>query len=179
MSKLVEYFSFSDKKLFYVLNKKIKCKVLDVVMPRITNLGGAIFSLLLPVVLILLGKDDTRILGFECLTALSVSHIIASILKKITNRERPYNILKNISTFNIELKDYSFPSGHTTASFSLATVLSLNIPYLMTSVIAVATLIAMSRVYVGVHYPSDVIVGIILGSVTSIVIHPYFLSFVI
>jgi len=86
-------------------------------------------------------------------------------------RERPYNILQNINTFGIKLKDYSFPSGHTTASFSIATVLSLNIPQLMIPVLILALMVGVSRIYLAVHYPSDVLVGVILGIVSSFATH--------
>jgi undecaprenyl-diphosphatase len=58
---------------------------------------------------------------------------------------------------------YSFPSGHATVAFACATVLSLAVPRLRWPLFALAALIAFSRVYVGVHYPGDVLAGAALG----------------
>ncbi|RKD31241.1 phosphatase PAP2 family protein [Thermohalobacter berrensis] len=179
MKNIVKYFSFSDKKLFYIFNGTLKCKLLDIIMPYITKLGGAFFTIVSVLLLIVLGKDKVRIIGFESLTSLTASHLLVQILKRTISRIRPYDILKNINTFNITLEDYSFPSGHTTAIFSIAIVLSLNIPSFMIPAIFIATLVGFSRIYLGVHYPSDVVVGIILGSMTSILTHSTFVNYVI
>jgi membrane-associated phospholipid phosphatase len=58
---------------------------------------------------------------------------------------------------------YSFPSGHATVSFACATVLALAVPRLRVPLIVLAVLISFSRVYVGVHYPGDVLAGAVLG----------------
>ena len=178
MKILVRCFSFVDKKILYFINRNIKCKFLDKIMPLITELGGAIFTTGFVLMLISFGKNKLRLIGIEALISLSTSQLIVQILKKSLSRERPYNILKNINTFNIKLKDYSFPSGHTTASFSIAMSLAINLPYLSYILLALAGIVGISRVYLGVHYPSDVLVGIFLGSITPIAIHPYFLNFI-
>ena len=64
----------------------------------------------------------------------------------------------------------SFPSGHATVSFACATVLALAVPRLAWPLFALATLIAFSRVYVGVHYPADVLAGAILGVAVGVVV---------
>ena len=63
---------------------------------------------------------------------------------------------------------YSFPSGHATVSFACATVLALAVPRLRLPLFALATLISFSRVYVGVHYPFDVLAGAALGVAIAI-----------
>jgi len=171
MRTLAKYFAHSDRKLFYIINKNIKCGFFDKLMPYITELGGVIFTSILPLFLILISKNKARIIGFEILISLSISQVLVQILKRVLARERPYNILQNINTFGIKLKDYSFPSGHTTASFSIATVLSLNIPQLMIPVLILALMVGVSRIYLAVHYPSDVLVGVILGIVSSFATH--------
>ncbi|MTI67261.1 MAG: phosphatase PAP2 family protein [Firmicutes bacterium] len=176
MKNLFKHFTNGDQKIFYFLNGKLKCRPLDITMPYLTRLGGAVFSILLPLILLLFGKNKTRIIGFEILVSITLSHLFVRVIKNKFSRVRPYDILENINTYNITLKDYSFPSGHTTASFSMATVISLNIPYLMAIIMGLATIIGISRIYVGVHYPSDVMVGIILGSSTSYLVHPYFIN---
>ncbi len=175
MKKLIKIFSLSDRKIFNLLNNKFKCTFFDIFMPYITKIGGVSFSVALPLLLIFFGEEKMRAIGVECLTSLFASHLVVQVLKRLITRQRPYNIFKNINTFNIFHKDYSFPSGHTTASFSLATVFSLNIPSFMLLFMSISSIVGISRVYLGVHYPSDIIVGIVLGSMTSIFIHPYFI----
>lgn len=63
---------------------------------------------------------------------------------------------------------YSFPSGHATVAFACATVLALAVPRLAAPLYALAALIAFSRVYVGVHYPGDVLAGAVLGVALAI-----------
>lgn len=178
MKKLVEYFTFKDKALFYFLNTRLNCKVLDKIMPYITELGGVIFSTIFPIILIVLNKRQSRTIGFEILFSLGLSQVIVHTLKRLMTRERPYNILKNINTFGIELKDYSFPSGHTTAGFTTAMHLSIYAPQLMMVFLTMATLIGVSRVYLAVHYPSDVLVGFIIGISTAFVSHTYLVNYI-
>ncbi len=112
----------------YLINDKMKNKFLDKFMYRITDLGGAIFSTLFALILILLGNNYIKLIGLEALVVLGISQIIVQSFKMGLGRERPYKILEHLNTFGINLKDYSFPSGHTTASFSIAATLALNIP---------------------------------------------------
>lgn len=161
-----------------LINNKIKNKYLDKFMYRITDLGGAIFSTIFAIVLIYFGNYDVKYIGIEMVLVLGFSQIIVHGLKITLSRERPYNIMENINTFEIILRDYSFPSGHTTASFSMATVLTLNIPFIWPIVYILASIIGISRVYLAVHYPTDVVAGIILGIGSSIFVHKYMIFMV-
>ncbi|MFA5523458.1 MAG: phosphatase PAP2 family protein [Tissierellales bacterium] len=175
MKYIKRFLIFGDKRIFYMCNTRLSCKVLDLIMPRITEIGGVIFSGLIPLLLIVINSGRSRMLGVEMLAALSFSQVFVQILKRSLTRERPYNILENIKTFDIALKDYSFPSGHTTASFSMATILSYYLPQLMIVFFILAFSVGISRIYLAVHYPTDVIVGIILGTTSSLVVHSYFI----
>ena len=95
--------------------------------------------------------------------AILFAESISGALKPAIERDRPpvsrpvpEPLLETPSTF-------SFPSGHATVSFACATVLALAVPRLRMPLYALATLIAFSRVYVGVHYPFDVLAGAVLG----------------
>lgn len=167
-----------DNLFIKLINDKIKNKYLDAFMYRATNLGGATFIITFTIFLIVFGRTTWRIIGVEALLALALSQLIVVSLKLLLNRERPYNILEHLHTFGIELRDYSFPSGHTTASFSLATTIALNIPGLSLLVFFLALIIGLSRVYLGVHYPTDVVAGIMLGLAVPILTHIFLLDIV-
>lgn len=167
-----------DDYFINLINSKIKNRYLDILMYRITDLGGAIFISVFTLSLVLFGSPINKKVGIEALLALGLSQIIVHSLKRLLSRERPYKIIEQLNTFGIDLSDYSFPSGHTTASFSLATTLALNMPRFSILVLFLASIIAISRIYLGVHYPTDVAAGIILGVGGALIIHSYCLKYV-
>ena len=97
-----------------------------------------------------------------------LAEAISGGLKPLLRRDRP----SASETDPLPLVDvpatYSFPSGHATVSFACATILTLALPRLAAPFYALAALIAFSRVYVGVHYPSDIVVGAVLGTLIAI-----------
>lgn len=171
-----DIFKRFDDHFIQLLNSRIKNPFLDKVIPRITVLGGAVVTSIFALGLVVLGNYNTKLLGIEAVLALFFGQIFVQSLKKIMSRERPYKILEQLNTFGIDLRDYSFPSGHTTASFSLATTIAVNMPRFTLIVFVLAFIIGMSRIYLGVHYPTDVAAGIILGVLASLAIHLYFVE---
>lgn len=168
-----------DDLFIELINNKIKNKFLDTFMYRITDLGGAIATSLYSLIILVFGNYKFKLIGVESLMVLGISQTIVQLTKLLYGRERPYNSMENLNTFNIQLRDYSFPSGHTTASFSIATTLALNIPILSFLVFTLAFLIGISRIYLAVHYPTDVVVGILLGVSSSVFVHIYLIDYVI
>lgn len=167
-----------DDFLIELINIKMNHRYLDILMYKATNLGGALFSSLLVIFLILIGSSSTKLIGIESLVSLCISQIIVHSLKILLSRERPYKIIEQLNTFGINLKDYSFPSGHTAASFSIATTIALNIPKLTIIVFVIAIIVGISRIYLAVHYPTDVAAGIILGTIPAIIVHYHLIGFI-
>lgn len=142
----------------------IHTSFLDTFMTSITKLGDAgIVWIILTVILLLIPK--TRKAGGYMAVALIADLIICNvILKPIVARPRPYSINKTVQLLVTPLKDYSFPSGHTAASFaSVSALYFAGRKRMSAGALIVSVLIAFSRMYLYVHYPTDVLGGLIIG----------------
>ena len=144
------------------------CPFLDAVMPVVTKLGnGGIFWIAVSVVLMLIPKY--RKAGFSMGAALLMGLLLCNLtLKPLVARIRPYDYQlehfgKVIPLLISTPHDFSFPSGHTIASFEAATALLLHNKKLGIPAMVLAALVAFSRLYLYVHYPTDVIASILLG----------------
>lgn len=106
------------------------------------------------------------------LLALAFSYLIDNLLlKNLIARTRPYEVIAGLHTLIGAQRDYSFPSGHTGSSFAAAVVLFCRLPKRLSSfLLLLAFLIGFSRLYVGGHYPSDIIVGAISGTLIALVL---------
>ena len=136
----------------------------DFVVPLISSLGNAgVLWILLTVVLLLVPKK--REVGMILLFALLVDLLLCNILiKPLVARVRPYDVNTAIRLLVDKPVDYSFPSGHTAASFaSVAALYLAGEKRLWKWALAAAVLIAFSRMYLYVHYPTDVLGGIAVG----------------
>ena len=143
------------------------CPFLDAVMPVITVLGDAgIFWIALAAVFLLIPKH--RKMGLSMGIALIMGVVICNmILKPTVARIRPYDFQEQMGIIINLLIDkehsLSFPSGHTIASFEAATAILLRHKKLGIAAMILAILIAFSRMYLYVHYPTDVIASVFLG----------------
>ena len=151
---------------FQILDKlqTIHTPLLDRFMVAITKLGDAgIVWIILTVILLLIPK--TRKSGVYMAVALIADLIICNvILKPIVARIRPYSINQTVQLLVTPLKDYSFPSGHTAASFaSVSALYFAGRKRMAARALIVSVLIAFSRMYLYVHYPTDVLGGLIIG----------------
>ncbi len=150
--------------LLYIQDN-IRNSFLTPILKTITHLGDAgIFWILLTIALLCFKK--TRRAGFYSLLALVGSLVINNlILKLLVNRTRPYDCVVGLTPLVKRLIDSSFPSGHSSASFASATALYFAVPKKYSvPLLILAALIALSRLYVGVHFPTDVLVGSITGA---------------
>ncbi|WP_077075014.1 phosphatase PAP2 family protein [Aedoeadaptatus urinae] len=155
------------------INKKLKNKYCDFFFYNYTNIAGPGFLVVLSVFMLIFGKRWIGSAATEMVVALVISTGVAQILKRAISRSRPYWVSKNLNTYGIDLRDYSFPSGHTTAAFTVATTFSLYFPKLAPLFVVMALLVAVSRTYLAVHYPTDVLAGVIIGMIVGYVVHMY------
>lgn len=147
----------------------LQCGFLDAVMPIVTLFGeGGIFWIAWAVLMLVFPK--TRKTGIAMAIALIMGVLICNVtLKPLIGRPRPYDY--QLEHFGVTIKllidaqhDYSFPSGHTIASFEAAVALLLNDKRMGIPAMVIAVLVTFSRLYLYVHYPTDVIFSIIAGT---------------
>lgn len=170
MQKVANRIQLGDISAFFFFNRSLRNPITDRLMPLLTKFGGSVWSITITIVLLLIKKAFWHNVGIYLGICLFVSNLIVHLFKKFLPRSRPYLALNNVTTGSKLYKDASFPSGHSTASFCMATVFSKVIPHLSILFFLLAFLVAVSRVYLGMHYPSDVTIGAILGVVTVLVI---------
>ncbi|MFF2481877.1 phosphatase PAP2 family protein [Paenibacillus sp. NPDC058071] len=140
----------------------------------VTHMGGATFTVLSSLLFALLAPAPWNMTGWHCFTAVVLSHLPVFIVKKKFKRLRPYQALEGVQIGRKPLVDSSFPSGHTTAIFAWL------IPIVMASgswfvvvlpiAIVIGVSVGWSRMYLGLHYPSDVAVGALIGTLTAVLV---------
>ena len=148
--------------------QKIHTPIIDILMCGITRLGDAgMIWILLCIVLLLMPK--TRKSGMVLLAALLADLLICNVILKPTiQRIRPFDVITDIELLVKRPLDYSFPSGHTAASFTSVMALYLaGEKKLWIPALVLAVLIAFSRLYLYVHYPTDVLGGMIIGVISG------------
>lgn len=122
----------------------------------------------------LIKKDkETKWKGLEIASSSIATSLITTGLKLGISRDRPFVTYPDLITPYTKAGSHSFPSGHTSSAFATATSLSLCYPkwYVIVPAYAYAGTIAYSRMYLGVHYPSDVLFGALIGTGTAIGTH--------
>ena len=164
----------------HILNmiQNLRTPIGDVVVPLITRLGDAgIIWIILTVLLLIIPK--TRKTGVIMLAALLVDVLLCNVfIKNLVARTRPFDVNTAVQLLVAKPRDYSFPSGHTAASFASVTALYLaGEKKLWKIALVLAVLIAFSRLYLYVHYPTDVLGGIITGAIAGYI--GYKLTFIV
>ena len=159
-----------DKKLMIFLNKTISNSIFDILMPIITNQNFlAIIGVILIIYLGYFGEKKGRITLLVLLFAAGMSDALcAQIIKPWVGRIRPsHEFIDFINLLVSKGGKWSFPSNHAANSFAFATVLSYFYDKNKIILFFIASTIAFSRVYVGVHYPMDILFGAFIGYAVS------------
>lgn len=165
-----------DHQILLFIQENLRLDFLTPVMEYssfVVNAG--VLWIVLSIVLIFFKR--TRMIGVVSLTSLAFCFLINNVLiKNLVARARPFDTFSDLVPLIEKPTDYSFASGHTTASFASAGILVRfeNKPLIIVTVLF-AFLVAYSRLYLGVHYPTDVLCGMIIGTLGSISVY-YFYS---
>lgn len=158
-----------DMSVLNFIYDNIRCAFLDLLMPLITLFGeSGIFYICIALGLMIYKK--TRKTGFMLAMSLILGLLVCNVmLKPLVARPRPYSVRTDVIMLVEALNDYSFPSGHTVAAFEAATVMMIQKKAAGIVFTVLAVLIAFSRLYLYVHYPTDIIAGIVIGVISGIV----------
>lgn len=163
--------------LFYIINHNFQNPIFDTIMPIITNFGSFLGLLLICIACLLITRYYKNEKYFRiaklCLFSLLIAAGIALCLKLSVAEERPFVTLSNVRQLTVPSEPNSFPSGHTSSIFSIITILAHEFWENKSLVIILAILgitIGFSRVYCGVHYPCDVLVGMMVGILSGVIV---------
>jgi undecaprenyl-diphosphatase len=132
----------------------------------ITHLGGSVLTV--SIALLLLVMPETRYLGQPVALALLFSFLIAQLVKRRVARRRPSVLLTHVVPLSPLPDPWSFPSGHSCASMAIAVSVLLLEPVGGILAVMLAAVVGASRVYLRIHYPTDALVGQVIGAGTAV-----------
>jgi undecaprenyl-diphosphatase len=165
---------------FYFINSGLEHAVLDVLMILITDLGSFSAWIIACLILFIFGGEKAKKVALLALIALFLANGLVALLKYIVAEPRPFMVLSDVDLL-VNESGNSFPSSHSASSFAPATVIGLKYRLkiknksfsLLYILIAFAAIIAFSRIYIGVHYPFDVIFGAAIGVICAGIVLKY------
>ena len=165
-----------DTSLFFLINKGLQNSFFDLIMPLLTKRAYLLLVLIVIPVFSRERKKGLQVLGL-CLLSFAIADASANILKHVFERPRPCQILEDVRLLVGCGRSFSFPSNHAVNAFAVAATFSHFYRRAALPMFFCAALIAFSRIYVGVHFPSDVIAGAIWGGAAAglvILTHKWF-----
>ena len=172
LSPVLETLTRWDIALFNLINNGTHNRLFDVVMPFLTDIDNWRIPLaVIWVGLLIFGGKKGRLVALLAGVCLALTdQLSSSLLKPYFARIRPCNALENVRLLVNCTRAFSFPSSHATNIFAQAALFSYTYRKLTPVLIPLAVLVAYSRVYVGVHFPFDVLFGALLGIACTAVV---------
>ncbi len=160
-----------DFSILYWIQQHIVNDALNLLMPLVTKLGNA-GMIWIVIGVAMLPFRKYRTCGISVLVGLLCGLLIGNLfLKPLAARPRPCWLDDSVQLLIAIPRDYSFPSGHTLSSCIASVTIWLYHKRLGTAALILAVLIAFSRLYLFVHFPSDVLVGALLGVIIALAVH--------
>jgi undecaprenyl-diphosphatase len=168
--KMISLMQRIDSSILLYIKDNMHGIIMDKSMVISTYLGNGGIIWIIIVAILMINKKYRKI-GFMALGALILSTILGEeILKNVVKRIRPSEGIPAWDLLIAKPLSYSFPSGHTTSSFAVAGVLAKYFERYAFGFLSLAALIGFSRLYLYVHYPTDILAGMILGLMCSAII---------
>jgi len=165
-----EWLQTIDEGVLWWIAENLRTPILTSVLTFYTHLGdkGLLFIVL---ALLLLLFRQSRKSGAAALTAMLFGLVVTNItIKPLVARARPWVVMEGFTALVAEHDPNSFPSGHSCSAFAFAVALCMTLPWKWGRIaaLAAAVVMALSRLYVGVHFPSDVLTGALIGTLCGL-----------
>lgn len=169
---MTDFITNIDFSILYWIQDNLRNSFMDFVMPLFSNLqdGGLIW---ISIAVVMLFFKRTRYCGIAVLLAMGIDTLITEYgIKNVVCRVRPCNLVDDVNMLVKKPTSYSFPSNHSASAFAGAVAVMLTIKKKAWTIPAFvfSGIIAFSRMYVFVHFPSDVFAGILLGSTVAVLV---------
>lgn len=173
--QILETLQNLDEDILQFVNHAGSNVVLDGLMTILTVMGISFVMAAFAVFLWMRGRKDIAI---DYIVLIALVSILAEAVKIVTNRDRPIDALPDVNTISIlgltSASGPSFPSGHAARAFAVAALLTFGRgPRLCGVGLVLAACIALSRAYLGLHWPSDIVLGALLGVVGALLLRSY------
>jgi len=138
-------------------------KLLSFSMPWISHTANGYYYPAVPAAMLLVDPHKAWSFFVAALFAFAIELPLYKFLKNGIRRHRPCEVLAGVHGRVSPSDQFSFPSGHTAAAFVMATLISYFFPILSMPLFSWALMVGFSRIYLGVHYPTDILAGLVIG----------------
>ncbi len=162
-----ENFLRYDLNLFNLISSRRESRFLNIIYKGLSRLGNGEAYVVFFLLELLSGGMEGRLVGLSVLIAFGMELPVYLFVKNSVKRQRPCERFPQVQFLMQPPDQYSFPSGHTAAAFLMAHIISRQYAWLTVPLFILAGLIGYSRIYLRVHYPSDVFFGSLLGLLTA------------
>ena len=158
-----------DGNILLWIQNYIRKEFLNPMILFITSLGDAGWFWILLLIVMLLSVKYRKI-GMTGLVALLIGFLITNLcLKNMVARIRPYEVIEGLELIGKRAHDFSFPSGHSTCSMAASVVLFAKLPKKFgIPALTLGVFICFTRLYIGIHYPTDVLIGMLIGIIAAL-----------
>ena len=158
----------ADLRLFASVFRQGRRRAVVPIARAISHSGDGYLHLLLPLGMWLAGFPATGALATLLILSLAIERSLYWVLKNSLRRRRPQDLVPGFRSLIVAADRFSFPSGHTSGAFLLATALAVVYGSPMASLYAWAVGVALSRVVLGVHFPGDTVAGALMGTAITL-----------
>jgi undecaprenyl-diphosphatase len=138
-------------------------RLISAVMPKISHSGNGYYYPAIPLLFYFIDPQIAWSFFLAALLAFAIELPLYKILKQRIKRNRPCEVVSGVHQRISPSDQFSFPSGHTAAAFVIATLIGYYFPAVLVPVYIWALLVGVSRIYLGVHYPTDTLAGLVIG----------------
>ena len=154
-----------DGQILLWIQDSVRVEALDSFVLGLTTLNNHGY-LAIATCLLMLILPKVRRVGLAATVSLLINVLVVNVtIKPLVGRIRPYEVVEGLRLLGEVQEDFSFPSGHSAAAFAVAVVMYKFLPKRVgVPALVLAAAIALSRLYIGVHYPTDVLVGALIGA---------------